>query len=164
MDQTNAEVTLRPNRGATARWTLVGGVATLLALWVAIDATDSVLAWAFVALCLLLTSYVASQLVAPSRFRLVLDGAGIEVQLPWQHDRVPWDRVHLARVVTITGEPVLELHVWDPDEPAQTTPRATGVLLPLGADVAALHRVLEQRLGRTSSTAPAAPPARPERP
>jgi hypothetical protein len=140
-------VTLRPDRGVAARWTAVGLGAVALAVWVAIDAGDSVLAWAFAALCLVLTSWVVIQLAAPQRFELVLDDAAIDVRLPWQHLRVPWGHVHLARVVTVTGEPVLEVHVWDPDDPGQAAPRATGVLLPLGADQAVLHRVLEERLG-----------------
>lgn len=148
MDPHPHAVTLRPDRGVAGRWTAVGGAAFLLALWVALDAGDSVLAWAFAALCLVLTSYVAVQLVRPDRFELLLDGAGLEVRLPWQRARVPWDRVHLARVVTVTGEPVLELHVWDADAPGQSTPRATGVLLPLGADLEQLHRQLERHLGR----------------
>lgn len=154
-------VTLRPDRGAAARWTAVGLGAVALAVWVAVDAGDSVLAWAFAALCLVLTSWVAVQLVVPHRFELVLDDAAIDVRLPWQHVRVPWGHVHLARVVTVTGEPVLELHVWDPDDPAQASPRATGVLLPLGADQQQLHRVLEDHLG-LAPPGPATDPSRRE--
>lgn len=140
-------VTLTPDRGVVVRWTLVGSAATVLAGWAAVDAGDSVLAWAFVALCLLVTSYVVAQLVRPSRFRLRLDASGLDVHLPWQRTRVPWSRVHVARVVTVAGEPVLELHLWDPEHVAQDTPRATGVLLPLGADLDALHGALARHLG-----------------
>ena len=148
MEPDDRAVTLRPDRGVTTRWSLLGLVTTGLATWVAVDAEDSVLAWAFVALCLVLTSYVVVQLVRPSRFQLRLDRAGVEVSLPWQHLRVPWHRVHLARVVTVTGEPVLELHVWAEDDPSQTAPHATGVLLPMGADLEQLHDHLARHLGR----------------
>lgn len=148
MVQPSTSVTLRPSRAAVGQWTLVGAIASGLAVWVAIDARTSLIAWLFVGLCLLATTYVAIQLVLPSRFRLVLDDAGIEVVLPWQRTRLTWERVHLARVVPVTGEQVLELHVWDPDDESQSTPRALGILLPFGADLAVLHRVLEQRLGR----------------
>lgn len=147
MDPTTPDLTLRPDRGVAGRWTAVGGTATLLALWTALDAGDSVLAWAFTALCLVLTSYVAIQLVRPGRFELRIDASGVDVDLPWQHARVPWRRVHTARVVTVAGEPVLELHVWDPDAPAQSTPEATGVLLPVGADLDGLHAALARHLG-----------------
>lgn len=152
MDGTSGASTLQPDRGVTARWTAVGCVATLLAAWVAVDTRDSVLAWAFTALCLVLTLYVAVQLLRPDRFELRLDPAAVEVRLPWQQVRVPWERVHLARVVTVTGEQVLELHVWDTDVPAQTSPRAIGVLLPLGADLDLLHAHLERHLGRADTT------------
>ena len=147
MDGSETELRLRPDRAVAARWTAIGAVACLLALWVALDARDSVLAWAFLALCLVVSSFVALQLARPDRFELRLDPAGIEVTLPWQRARVPWSRVHVARVVTVAGEPVLELHVWDVDDPAQAQPRATGMLLPVGADLEALHGALEHHLG-----------------
>lgn len=147
MDST-LTATLMPARAAAGKWTAVGTTATALAVWVAVDARTSLVAWAFAALCLVGTSYVLLQLVAPSRFAITLGPAAIEVRLPWQHRRVPWDRIHVARVVRIAGDPVLELHVWDPDAVAQTQPRGMGVVLPIGADQPVLHRVLEQRLGR----------------
>lgn len=149
-------VTLRPDRGVTGRWSAIGLLATGLATWVAVDARDSVLAWAFMALCVVVTSYVVIQLVQPGRFEMRLDPAGLDVRLPWQHMRVPWERVHLARVVTITGEPVLELHLWDEQDPAQSTPQATGVLLPIGADLDLLHEHLGRHLGRVED-APSRP-------
>lgn len=156
-------VTLTPDRGVVVRWTLVGAVATLLAGWAAVDAGDSVLAWAFVALCLVVTSYVVAQLVRPGRFRLILDASGLDVHLPWQRTRVPWSRVHVARVVTVAGEPVLELHLWDPEDVAQDSPRATGVLLPLGADLDALHGALARHLGHADDpdAAPSSTPVTP---
>ena len=141
-------VTLRPARAAAGAWTGVGVAATTLAIWAAVDARTSLVTWTFAALCLVVTSYVALQLAAPAWFTVTLGGAAIEVRLPWQRRRVPWDRVHVARVVRVAGEPVLELHVWDPDAAAQDQPRGLGVVLPVGADQAVLHRVLEQRLGR----------------
>lgn len=147
-------VILRPNPVTAWRWSAVGVAASALAAWIAIDARDSLLAWGFLALCLVLSSYVVAQLLLPGRFEVHLDGAAIDVRLPWQQVRVPWDRVHLARVVTVTGEPVLELHVWETDGIADA-PRATGILLPLGADLPALHQVLERQLGRWPDPAPA---------
>ncbi len=140
--------TLRPSPTVTGPWTVVGVVAIVLALWVALDVRSNLIAWLFVALCLVVTSYVAIQLAAPNRFAVVLDDHGIEVALPWQHDRIPWDRVHLARVVRVVGEPVLEVHAWTSGEGVQRSPEPVGILLPLGADLPTLHRVLEARLGR----------------
>lgn len=157
------EVIVEPDRATALRWSLVGAAAVGLAVWIAVDARTSVMAWLFVALCAVLSSYVVSQLVMPRRFRLRLDTDAIEVSLPWQHRRIPWQRVHLARVVTVTGEPVLELHVWDPDRPGQESPRATGVLIPLGADLAGLHAMLDRHLGRAEPTPDeGARPSRPE--
>jgi hypothetical protein len=146
-------VILRPNAVTAWRWSAIGVAATALAAWIAIDAGDSLLAWGFLALCLVLTTYVVAQLVVPGRFEIHLDGAAIDVRLPWQRVRVPWDHVHLARVVTVTGEPVLELHVWETDDITRA-PRATGILLPLGADLPALHQTLERQLGRWSDPMP----------
>lgn len=148
MVTTGDEVVLEPDRATAWRWTLVGAVAVALATWVAVDAGTSVMAWTFVALCVVPSSYVVLQLLVPRRFQLRLDAAAVEVILPWQRQRIPWQRVHLARVVTVTGEPVLELHLWEPDDPAQDAPRPTGVLIPLGADLDVLHAMLERHLGR----------------
>lgn len=139
-------VTLRPSRATAGGWTAVGAVATGLAVWVALDAADSLVAWVFAALCLVVTLYVALQLVAPRWFTVALDAEGVEVRLPWQREHVPWDRVHQARVVRVAGEPMLELHVDAADDHARG--RGLGVVLPVGSDQDALHRVLEQRLGR----------------
>lgn len=144
--------TLRPSPVVAGRWTGVGTAATALAVWVALDARTSLVAWVFAALCLVVTSYVAVQVVAPRWFTVVLGPAAIEARLLWQRHRVPWDRIHLARVVRVAGEPVLELHVWDPDDVARTRPRAVGLVLPVGVDQSVLHRVLEQRLGRHHDT------------
>lgn len=160
---TRDEAILQPDRATAWRWTLVGAVAVGLALWIAVDAGTSVLAWTFVALCVVLSSYVVLQLVAPRRFQLRMDAAAIEVALPWQHHRIPWQRIHLARVVTVAGEPVLELHLWDPDDPAQGSPRPTGALLPVGADLDALHAMLDRHLGLADpDPAPGAPVSRSE--
>lgn len=157
------EVIVEPDRAAAVRWSLVGAAAIGLAVWIALDADTNVVAWTFVALCVVLSSYVVLQLVMPRRFQLRLDADAIEVSLPWQHRRIPWQQVHLARVVSVTGEPVLELHVWDPDRPAQESPRATGVLIPLGADLAGLHAMLDRHLGRAETTSEAgAHASRPE--
>lgn len=155
MVATGDEVILEPDRVTAWRWTLVGAVTVGLAVWVAVDAGTSVLAWMFVALCLVLSSYVGLQLVAPDRFQLRIDAAAIEVRVPWRHRRIPWQRIHLARVITVTGEPVLELHLWDPDEPTQDAPRPTGVLVPLGADLELLHAMLDRHLGRADLAADA---------
>lgn len=149
--------TLRPSRVAAVAWTAVGLAGTALAVWVAVDARASLVAWVFAALCLVVTSYVALQALAPGWFTVVLGPAALEVRLPWQRQRIPWDRVQVARVVRVAGDPLLELHVRDPDG-AQAQPRAMGVVLPLGADLATLHHVLEQRLGRHHDTADAVTP------
>lgn len=154
-------VTLAPDRGVAGRWCLVGAGATGLAAWVAVDARDSVLAWAFAVLCAVVTAYVVVQLVQPHRFRLTLDSAGLEVHVPWQHRRIPWSRVHVARVVTVAGEPVLELHLRDAERPGDGPADATGVLLPIGADLDALHGALEHHLGHADDGAPGAPTAVP---
>lgn len=153
MVATGDEVILQPDRATAWRWTLVGAAAVGLAVWIAVDARTSVLAWTFVALCMVVSSYVVLQLVAPGRFQLRMDAAAIEVSMPWRHRRIPWQRIHQARVLTVTGEPVLELHLWDPDEPAQDSPRPTGVVVPLGADLNLLHEMLDRHLGRAEPTA-----------
>lgn len=139
---------LRPSASLAGRWTAVGLLATLLATWGAVAAGTSLLAWGLVAVAVALTVPVAAEWLLPDRFTVALDDIAAEVQMPWQRVRIQWADVHRAQVVTVAGEPVLELHVWDPDTPAQTQPRGVGVLLPLGADLPSLHRHLERLLGR----------------
>lgn len=153
MSEGDTPTILRPSASLAGRWAAVGLLATLLAVWGAVASGTSLLAWGLVAVAVLLTAPVAAQWLLPDRFVVALDDTAAEVQMPWQRVRIQWADVHRAQVVTVAGEPVLELHVWDPDTPAQTQPRGVGVLLPLGADLPALHQHLERLLGRIDAAA-----------
>ena len=97
--------------------------------------------------------------VRPARAEGGGGDVAIEVGAPWQRLRLPWQSVHLARVTRVVGEDLLEL--WATADPADTSPRppmrTVSILLPIGADLDALHALLAARLGLADGvvTAPA---------
>lgn len=153
------ELTLRPDPLVVGRWSMVGALAVGLTLWTAIDMRTSLFAWSFAFLTIVVTAVVVAQWVRPTLFEVRFGDAAIEVGAPWQRLRLPWQSVHLARVTRVVGEDLLEL--WATADPADTSPRppmrTVSILLPIGADLDALHALLAARLGLADGlvTAPA---------
>ena len=152
------EVTeLRPGRGVALAWALVGGAAIALAVWLIVDTRGHPLAVALLVACVVVAGPVASQFVAPRAFTWRLDAHGLVVRRLHRRLLVPWHEVRFARVVSVGGDPALELHL-EPAEDASGDARTGGgthrgrarvhtLRLPLGADVEALHRALAHHLG-----------------
>lgn len=141
-------VRLRPSRSVTVRWSLVGVGAGVAAAWGVVDSDGHGLAWALLVAVVVVAAPVVAQLLLPGRFSWWLDGDGLVARTPLRVLRLGWEEIHLARVVTQLGEPALELHVEHHGR------RTTSlVLLPLGADLAALHRALAQHLGAPGALA-----------
>jgi hypothetical protein len=160
------EVTeLRPGRGVALAWALAGVAAVALAVWLIVDTRGHALAIALLVACLAVAGPVASQLVVPRAFTWRLDATGLLVRRLHRRLIVSWDEVRFARVVTVGGDPALELHL-EPhadDEPAAGDEGRPGsavvhtLRLPLGADVAALHRALAHHLGAWDGDGAAGP-------
>lgn len=167
------EVTeLRPARGQALAWSLIGVAAIGLALWLVVDTDGHALAVALLLACLIATAPWAAQLVAPRAFAWRLDREGLLVRRMHRRLIVSWEEVRFARVVGVGGDPALELHLraagGDDTTPARAgrrsargRPGGTGetddvhtLRLPVGADVAALHRALATRLGPLSEGTP----------
>jgi hypothetical protein len=140
-----APVVLRPSRAAAGGWSATALITLAVAGWIVVDSRGAVLAWLFATLVALVSVFFLWQFLLPGRFEVRLGSDDLEATLPWGHRRVAWEHVRLARVVRVTGEPILELHVTG-GSGGDTRP--VGVLLPLGADLDALHGFLEARLGR----------------
>ena len=156
------EVTeLRPGRGVALAWALVGVVAIGLAVWLIVDTRGHALAVALLVACLAVAGPVASQFVVPRAFTWRLDAHGLLVRRLHRRLIVSWDEVRFARVVTVGGDPALELHLEPAVDEGNGTGTGTGtgdggrpgsavvhtLRLPLGADVEALHRALAHHLG-----------------
>lgn len=150
---------LRPARWPAAGWSLVGLLASALALWAVVDTGGHGLAVALLVGCLILTVPWLVQLVAPGSVAWRLDEHGLLVRRLHRRLVVGWDEVGYARVVSAAGDPALELHLRatapteprghdDPRTGPGTEPTSTATLrLPVGADVTALHRCLARHLG-----------------
>lgn len=154
-DQTGpapATTLLGPDRVRAGVWALVGLAACGLAVWVVGDSAGHGLAWALLVASAVLTAPYAAQLLVPGRFTWRLEADALVVRTVLRELRVPWDTVHLARVVRQAGEPALELQV-DTEEGRHTRL----VLLPVGADRGRLHAGLEQHLGAGSPADPTEP-------
>jgi hypothetical protein len=152
------EVTeLRPGRGVALAWALVGVATIALAAWLVVDTGFHALAVALLVACLAVAGPVASQFVIPRAFTWRLDAGGLLVRRLHRRLLVSWDEVRFARVVTVGGDPALELHLEPEDDehggrgtedgarPGVATVHT--LRLPLGADIQALHRALAHHLG-----------------
>ena len=155
---TSPEVTeLRPGRGVAFAWALVGIAAIALATWLIVDTRGHALAVALLVACLAVAGPVASQLVFPRAFTWRLGEHGLLVRRLHRRLVVSWDEVRFARVVTVGGDAALELHLEPGVDEGGPTDAGRGgrpdravvhtLRLPLGADVAALHRALAHHLG-----------------
>jgi hypothetical protein len=152
------EVTeLRPGRGVALGWAIVGVATIALAGWLVVDTGFHALAVALLVACLAVAGPVASQFVIPRAFTWRLDAHGLLVRRLHRRLLVAWDEVRFARVVTVGGDPALELHLEPEDDGRGGAGTEEGrrpggevvhtLRLPLGADIQALHRALAHHLG-----------------
>lgn len=142
-------VRLVPDPPRAAAWAAAAVLLVTMAIWIIADTGGAVLAWIGLAVAIAVALYFAIPLVAPRATTVVLDPDRVHGRSYHATVDVPWDVVQVARVTRVAGESILELHVREPSttgDPWRT--RAVGILLPVGADTAALHDFLERRLGR----------------
>lgn len=130
------------------------------AAWVVGDSHGTILAWTLLVATGVVTVALAVPLLAPELDTVVLDDHGLEGRLYGRAVAVDWAAVELIRIVTVVGEPVLEVHERDRDAPPSASGRVVttsrGLLLPIGADLVALDQFLARRLGRARIDGPAA--------
>ena len=150
-------IELRPGRGVALAWALVGGAAIALAVWLIVDTRGHPLAVALLVACVVVAGPVASQFLAPRAFTWRLDEHGLVVRRLYRRLLVSWDEVRFARVVSVGGDPALELHLEAAEDESGDAHAGGGarhgratihtLRLPLGADVEDLHRALAHHLG-----------------
>lgn len=136
-----ARLVLRPARGLATVWAAAGAVLLAAGVWLVVDSGGAPLAWVAIAVFAAVASYFILQALVPAWFTLVCDEHGLRGRTPWRAFRVAWSDVDLAGVERFAGDPLLRLHVHEP------APDVIDVLLPVGADVAALHEFLRRQLG-----------------
>lgn len=132
-------VTLRPHGPSVVGWAAFAMVALGLGVFLAVRFTD-LFTVVFAAVALVVAAYYLAQAVAPGQFRVDMDATGIRGQWLWHRLQIPWVRIGEAKVVHVAGESVLQLRL--------DTGQETSLLLPVGADVAALHQELAAHLGQ----------------
>jgi hypothetical protein len=137
-----APVELRPNRARAVAWSVVAALVMLAAAWFLADAGSRLFAIGFLLVAAVPFVFFGTQLFAPDQFTVRLEPDELEIQQFWRHRTIAWEHVQQARVVRSGGEPALQ--VFAPADGGHIT-----VVLPLGADVDALHRFLKARLGVT---------------
>lgn len=131
-------VHLRPDPLLTAAWGAFGGVAVGIGVFLVVRSVD-LLSVAFLVVSLVAAGYYVAQLVLPGMFRVDVDVEGIRGRWLWRSLQVPWPLVRRAAVRDVVGESVLQIQLESGQQ--------FGLLLPVGADVAALHDTLASRLG-----------------
>lgn len=141
MDDVSDRLVLRPRRGPTAAWAVAGALLIAAGVWLVVDSDGAPLAWVAVAAFGAVGAYFLFQGAAPSAFTLVLDERGVRGRTPWRRIELDWEQIDLASVDRFAGDPLLRLHV------ARPVADVVDVLLPVGADVGALHEFLRNRLG-----------------
>lgn len=143
------ELRLQPDPVRARAWAALALALLALTLWITQLTGGAAWAWVGVGLAVAVAVYFLIPAVKPELTTVVLDDRGIHGRAYHAELDARWETVQVARVVEVAGEPILELHVREPSrtgDPWRT--RAIGLLLPLGCDLAALHRFLESRLGR----------------
>lgn len=133
-----APVVLRPQRTRAAVWATTALLALAAAAWFLIDMGPTLFTVGFLLLACVPVVWFGIQLVVPDQFTVRLEPDELEVQQFWRHRTVAWEHVKQARVVSSGGEPALEVSGIGGE---------MTVVLPLGADVASVHRFLRARLG-----------------
>lgn len=164
-DVDDPELQLRPSRAQAVGWCLVGGIAVVFAAWLVRDTGGHASTVVLLAASLAATAPWAAQLLVPGAFTWRLDHRGLVVRRLHRRLAVGWDEVRFARVVAVRGEPALQLYLRPAS--AEDGRRAGGarrwwrrvpvgddgpgpsytLRLPVGADLAALHRALARHLG-----------------
>lgn len=142
-------LTLAPGRRAAAAWTGLAVAVLGAVVWILVDSRGHPAAWVALAVAGTMTAFFALQLALPRLFTFRLDHERLRGRVLVTSVEVDWADVQLARVYTVAGDPMLELQVTDR---AGGQPRGVGLLLPVGADLDALHRFLARRLGRSDTT------------
>lgn len=125
-------VTLRPDRLRAAWWSLVGLVATGLGAWAFSASRWSVLYAVLCTVCALPTAVFLLQLLAPDTWTLEVDRDGVQGHVAAFRVVEPFVGLRSVELGRLAGEPVLEL---------QGRGRRR-LLLPIGADLGALRRLL----------------------
>lgn len=133
-------VLVRERRAATA-WGIPALLLVVAGLWLLLDSRGGAMG---VLAFLVFVGVAAVFLVpwlAPGRHLARFDDDGITFVVPWRTRHVPWVRVQTVRLSTLAGDPFLEVEALDADGAVESI----GMLLPIGADVAAAHVWLRER-------------------
>lgn len=136
-----SRLVLGPARVPSIAWAAAGVVLLASGVWLVLDSEGAPLSWVAVSVFGAAAAYFLLQVLAPSLFTVVCDDHGLRARTPWRTLDVGWDQIDLASVERFAGDPLLRLHVRTP------APEVVDLLLPVGADVWALHDFLRQRLG-----------------
>lgn len=133
---------LRPARAATLAWAAAGVLLVAIGVWFVLDSGGAPLAWVAVAVFGAIAAYFLLQAVAPSLFTVVADDDGVRGRNLMHPIDVRWSEIVHADVDRFLGDPMLQLQVRD-----GPGTRPVDLLLPVGADLPALHAFLRARLG-----------------
>jgi hypothetical protein len=144
------ELVLAPDPARAVAWAVLALVLVAITLALAVTSDGGTVEWIGAGIAIAVAVFFVVPIVAPHLTTLVLDGEGVTGRSYHTAVEVSWDVVHVARVVRVAGEPLLELHVRERSpigDPWRT--RAVGILLPIGADIAAVEEFLAHRPGPT---------------
>lgn len=142
MSQDVRPLVLRPDRLSAAGWAAASVLLVALGVWLVVDSGGAPLAWVAVAVFGAVATYFLLQAAVPGWFTVVCDADGIRGRNLMHPTDVAWSDVVHADVGRFIGDPMLALQVHRDGET-----RTTDLLLPLGADLVALHAFLRDRLG-----------------
>lgn len=143
-------VLVREGRAATA-WGIPALMLLVAGTWLLLDARGGLLGvLSFVVFALVAGVFLVPWL-APDRHLVRFDDEGVTFVVPWRTRLVPWSRVQTVRLSRLAGDPFLEVEALDDRGRVESI----GMLLPVGADVAAAHEWLRAR----QSSAPFPDPA-----
>lgn len=147
-------VVIRRRASALAWWLLAAMVVVAASVFFVLDSRGHPLSWAFLGVSVAAAGYFAGQLL-PGAVVVTFDQDVLRARTYWRRVEVPWEEIRLAHVRRVAGDPVLAVEVREPSPSGDSVRhRVIAVLLPVGADLDAVHDFLERRLGRRSPLRP----------
>ncbi len=135
---------VRPDPVRATIWGALGLVLAAAGIWLAVDTRGDPIAVLAMVMFLGGAAWFLVQWILPSRYTVTFDDAGVHMQLPWWREPrgIGWDQVHLVQVNALAGDPFLEIQIR-----TAHGLDTRGVILPVGADVPAVHRWLDAYYG-----------------
>lgn len=135
------ELVLRRDRRAATAWGIPAVLLVVAGAWLLVDSRFGAIGIVAFGVFGFVAAVFLVPWLAPDRHAVRFDDTGITFVVPWRTRHVAWHSVQTVRLSKLAGDPFLEVEALD----GKGGVESIGMLLPVGADVAAAHEWLQAR-------------------